>query len=173
MFVSICDKLNRVSFVAAVRLGLVPPLPAPEPVRPITESRLLATATPQELFDYGAYHLLTQRVVCRHPVSQRCIYTTKGIGSSPLLYCGAGCFVQDLELDTMTNRAEWRQLVKEMQIKLPEANNSLISRLQKIHDSMLPKQWASGLIMLAARNDLDPAVVFQYDHTWGTSRLFT
>lgn len=115
----------------------------------------LAAATPQEVFDQVATHLLTQGRECMY--LGRCFYRLDG------MMCAAGCLIGDDEYTEAMESLNWRKLV-EME-KVPSAHEDLIFGLQLVHDSKPPQSWKECLRNVARDYHLNWAVVERdYNH---------
>ena len=101
----------------------------------------LHQATPQEVFDQSANHLLAQNE--RSAIkNNKCRYR---IG--PQLKCAAGCFIADSEYLKKMEGDGWKMMVIHGQV--PIAHGYLISDLQNIHDNYPVDTWPERLKNLA------------------------
>ena len=101
----------------------------------------LAQATPQEVFDQSANHLLAQNE--RSAIkTNKCRYR---IGKQ--LKCAAGCFIADSEYREKMEGQQWRSLTIDSLV--PIEHGYLISNLQNIHDNYPPNAWPKRLKNLA------------------------
>ena len=119
--------------------------------------------TAQQVFDMSASHLLKQMEQSLLPgwsensPNGRCFY--RGENG---LKCAAGVFLTEegaRECDLYDNCGSgsgWRELVHARLV--PDTNESLIQRLQLIHDHYWPSEWREKLIALAADFGLDDSV---------------
>lgn len=100
--------------------------------------------TEQEVFDYVAKHLLTQKkrskgkTTCRYKMGD--------------LKCAAGCLMAEDEYKETMEGAGWVELVTHEDV--PGAHKELIHELQAVHDCDHPKYWKEELSKLAKRRCL-------------------
>ena len=106
----------------------------------------LDQATSQQVFDQVSNHLLTQMKRSTNPFSSLCAYR------SGTLKCAAGCLIADSEYLPEMEQNSWIALRHDLDITM--SHESLISYLQRIHDSCKPVQWAIELRKLASALDL-------------------
>jgi hypothetical protein len=103
---------------------------------------------PQVVFDKVAEHLLTQKERSEYPVNCACLYRgPKG------LKCAAGCLIPDSDYNEEMEGKSWSTLVSSGII--PDTNNYLIGRLQRVHDVFDPIEWLTKLHELATEMNLD------------------
>lgn len=113
----------------------------------------LAEATPSEVFNFVAHHMLTQNQAAK--VGEACKYR---LGS---LKCAAGCLIADAEYAECGEDFEgtdWPHLVRQHEV--PAAHADLIRQTQIIHDNYVVESWP-GLITKAAEDQgikLEPEV---------------
>lgn len=104
--------------------------------------KTLHLATPQQVFDQVAKHLLTQNEQSSDDSGDKCCYL------SPLgLKCAAGCLIADDEYDPSWEGTSWGSVG-------PIYHRLLIECLQEIHDEYYPNEWSKELSDYAARNNL-------------------
>ena len=118
-----------------------------ECVKPRITLKTLAQATEQEVFDQVVQHLREQGVQSKN--ENGCAY--RGNGG---LMCAAGCLIADDEYTSYMDNAEdttWTQLVSDNIV--PDKHETLIRRLQEIHDGNVDK-WESGLEKAALSHNL-------------------
>jgi len=115
----------------------------------------LAQATPQQVFDQVATHLLTQ--MDRSADSDdTCAYRGQ-LG----LKCAAGCLIADDEYKPyMEVRGSWGQLVNDELV--PFEHEELIRQLQSVHDMNPPSNWRVHLIGAAVHHDLSTEVLEKF-----------
>ena len=101
----------------------------------------LAKATPQEVFDQSANHLLKQNKPAAVK-NNRCRYRV-----GPHLKCAAGCFIADSEYSEKMEGQQWRSLT--IDGLAPIAHGYLIANLQNIHDNYPVNTWPERLKNLA------------------------
>ena len=100
----------------------------------------LAQATPQEVFNQSAKHLLAQNQ--RSAIkTNRCRYRERA------LKCAAGCFIADSEYRAEMEGQQWRSLTIDGLV--PIAHGYLIANLQNIHDNYPANAWPKRLKKLA------------------------
>lgn len=102
----------------------------------------LHEATAQEVFDQCAVHLLTQKEKCEIE-GDGCKYR---IGN---LKCAAGCFIDEDEYNVNMEGKIWSML------NVPDSHNSLINKLQLIHDCNKPEHWKERLILFCKKENLN------------------
>lgn len=116
----------------------------------------LAAATPQEVFDQGARHLLTQGEKSATD-GGGCLYR---FGK---LKCGAGCLISDAEyveeMDKNDGGSAWWDLIEANLVPLTQ-HNLLIQDIQRVHDSVryTPSDWKDQLTKLAIAYSLNSNV---------------
>lgn len=113
----------------------------------------LKDATPQQVFDQVAHHLLTQRDKAWDP-DRGCAYRD-GAG----LRCAAGCLIGDDEYDPAFEDNRWLTLVDEGRV--PLHHTVLIARLQDVHDKGPIEAWVDELTAVADDFGLSDAVITQ------------
>lgn len=97
----------------------------------------LAESTEQEVFEFIAHHLLTQKI--RAMSMEGCVYRTlEGLS------CAAGCLLNDEEAFVSDGLGIWNILVKNGIV--PDAHAKLIRLLQIIHDGTDPQYWRETLL---------------------------
>ena len=101
----------------------------------------LAQATPQEVFDQSANHLLAQNERSATD-NHKCRYRIK-----PTLKCAAGCFIADSEYCEKMEGLDWKMLIHYSLI--PISHGYLIADLQNIHDNYPIDKWPERLKNLA------------------------
>lgn len=96
----------------------------------------LPQATPEEVFEQVARHMLTQ---CERSASSGgCAY--RGDGG---LMCAAGCLISDDEYSPEFEEKLWGSLVAKGLV--PEEHTELIEVLQEVHDQLPVDRWAQYL----------------------------
>lgn len=120
----------------------------------------LKSASPQQVFEQVARHLLTQKERCAIP-GGACKYRFEG------LMCAGGCLIDDSEytinFDISKGRfgTSWEALIlREM---VPNAHCDLIIKLQDIHDSHSVGLWKGSLIKLAEYVGLDSSFLAEFN----------
>jgi hypothetical protein len=113
----------------------------------------LANATPQQVFDQVANHLLTQGRKAAGSTPS-CSYRYSG------LKCAGGCLISDEEYTIDMEGFNWSTLVKRYGI--PSNHQQLITELQTIHDGLAVAIWPQELMFLAKRNHLSSKVVTNF-----------
>lgn len=104
----------------------------------------LAEATPSEVFNFVAHHLLTQ---FRSAMEEsNCRYKYNGLA------CAAGCLVSDEEYDPDMEGIPWDSLVARNRV--PVAKGDLILALQRVHDRFEPEDWPDELRLVALSRSL-------------------
>lgn len=104
----------------------------------------LSDATPQQVFDQVAVHLLTQnsRSTKEHDAGFGCAYR----GDNGLA-CAAGCLIDDSEYRDLMEDRSWFDLAREGWV--PETHKDLIQALQQIHDDHFTGSWRDALASYA------------------------
>lgn len=118
----------------------------------------LAEATPQQVFDQVAVHLLQQnkqsRTILNGEGNPGCAY--RGDGG---VMCAAGCLIADSEYDksmdttSPSSGTSWSSLIARGVVPTTQ-HDDMIGRLQTIHDTHKPYHWRSALAGLADGYDL-------------------
>lgn len=99
----------------------------------------LEEATPSEVFNFVAHHLLTQ---FRSAMEEsNCRYKYNGLA------CAAGCLVSDEEYDPDMEGIPWDSLV--VRNRVPVYKGDLILSLQQVHDKREPDEWPEELQLVA------------------------
>ncbi|MCI0558902.1 MAG: hypothetical protein MN733_10435 [Nitrososphaera sp.] len=109
--------------------------------------KTLSSATPQQIFNQVASHLLRQN---RQSLSPRLEYSYRGVG---WLKCSAGCLMADSEYDPSWERKTWNYLI-ELGV-VSTQHSDLIRALQLVHDSRSPDRWRESLEQVANEYGLD------------------
>jgi hypothetical protein len=99
----------------------------------------LHTKSPEEVFEYGAKHLLTQGK--RSITGFHCAYRNEDG-----LRCGAGCFIAPSEYREDFEGQSWVRLVVTKAVTC--SHSALITELQLIHDRCGVKNWPTKLAKL-------------------------
>jgi hypothetical protein len=134
----------------------------------------LNDATPQQVFDQVATHLMKQGLVSR--TEYGCKYRAMNEKTGETLKCAVGCLMSDAEYSPMMENISWRHLRDQPELTtpvLPSRHDDLLSSLQNIHDgipaaftlqkSRTRAHWAQKLTAFAARNGLTvPKIVSRY-----------
>lgn len=106
----------------------------------------LHEATPQQVFDQVAAHLLKQaRQSCNE--KDVCMYR-----NADGLKCAAGCLISDEEHNEDFEGRRWRRVVELFGV--PAAHYCLIESLQDIHDCFTASLWKGLLKKLATERNL-------------------
>jgi|ERR1051325_540693 hypothetical protein len=100
----------------------------------------LAEATPQQVFDQIATHLLTQKKKStrKREASDQCVYHTKR-GKM----CAVGCLIPKEEYESEMEGWAWSDLVGIFDFS--DAHVELIQGLQHIHDTSKVSDWENDL----------------------------
>lgn len=106
----------------------------------------LAQATPQEVFDQSASHLLAQN-------QRSAIKNNKCRYREGTLKCAAGCLIADSEYRAEMEGQDWKMMVDVGLV--PLAHAYLISYLQNIHDNYPVDAWPQLLKNLADSRGLE------------------
>jgi hypothetical protein len=117
--------------------------------------KTLAEATPQEVFDQVAKHLLEQgkkSFKLDEDGDEFCLYR-----GPEGLKCAAGCLIADNEYKDDMEGGSWSYLVRRGYA--PETHKILIAKLQAIHDEKEPSTWREGLLEISKRFDLNPQII--------------
>lgn len=109
---------------------------------------------PQVLFDTVAKHLLKQNEKSKIG-GDTCLYRgPRG------LKCAAGCLIPDDEYSITMENKTWDKLAFFKIV--PTTNESLIGKLQQIHDYFDPESWLNELYELAAELNLNTCVLLEF-----------
>lgn len=108
----------------------------------------LPQATPEQVFEQIARHLLKQWQKSVSPDSNRCAYRG-ALGMS----CAAGCLISDDEYDLRWEARSWTSLALSQEV--PADYSTLIRRLQVIHDSYPVLDWPSQLRQAAGAYNIE------------------
>lgn len=108
----------------------------------------LHEASPQEIFDQVAYHLIHQGKSSVDS-SGSCCYR-----GDDNLKCAAGCLISDEEYLDRFEGKQWHELSVDLELSAAIPHD-LIQDLQYIHDEVDPKYWENHLRDLAEANNLD------------------
>ena len=117
--------------------------------------KTLAEATPQQVFDQVAKHLLEQGRKSSKLIGgedEICLYR----GPEGTM-CAAGCLIADDEYKDDMERMSWISLVGHNRV--PRTHMNLISDLQVIHDEREPSTWREELLEISKRFDLNPQII--------------
>ncbi len=112
--------------------------------------KTLSKATPQQVFDQVATHLLKQgkkslgTVGCRY-------HTSSG------LMCAAGCLIDNDEYSAEIENKSWHSL--SLTGLVPNDHRDLIIQLQDVHDGKDVYQWPAALSEVAAKFGLSRKVI--------------
>ena len=118
--------------------------------------------TKQDLFNFGARHLLKQNAR-----SEKLVKTRSGKMAPICAYrgqrgrsCGVGCFILDevyrKELEGLgSGQIEVVAALKASGVPTGKLSRGLLSELQGIHDGMKPDRWLGALRALAEQVGLD------------------
>ena len=110
----------------------------------------LHEATPQEIFDQVANHLLTQNEQCITPITKGCRYRYYN------KKCAAGCLIDKDEYKRKFETKSWTMLVNRKWVSAHCDN--LIRSLQQVHDRHEPDKWNNELLRVAEKYNL----IFNY-----------
>lgn len=122
-------------------------------------SRKLNKMTEQEVFDTVARHLLTQKEQCLIRGSFKdCAYRTE-YENGTVLYCAAGCLIEDEDYNIALEGKAWDDLVYAG--IMPDTHMRLIQKLQSIHDEESISSWRFSLMNLAIDFKLNPKVLHE------------
>jgi hypothetical protein len=113
--------------------------------------KTLPEATPQQVFDKVARHLIKQQARSTDEEGF-CAYKAPG-----RMRCAAGCLISSDEYSPKMERNNWASLVK-MNIA-PKRHCLLIEKLQKIHDEVHISDWLESLRDLALTHELNTSVL--------------
>ena len=109
----------------------------------------LNEATEQQVFDTISTHLLTQKSKSEMYAPYTCAYRS-GEGKA----CAVGCLIPIEDYKPEYERNKWTQLISKYEY-LPHRHSSFLSRLQRIHDSIEPRDWPTALRSLAKSHYLE------------------
>ena len=110
----------------------------------------LAEATPQEVFDQGAKHLMEQGCKARSE-EYPCVYRgDKGTK------CIVGCFISDEEYNPLMENTMFYSLWGNRQ---DTPGSDMLGKMQYIHDDHPPEQWKDKLTQFAEDNGLSMEVL--------------
>lgn len=117
----------------------------------------LQEATEQEVFDFISNHLLTQNKQCwiLNPKYDQTLSYGKeicGYRNDEGLKCAAGCLIDDDEYKKEFEGLTWDILI--LRKKITSKHDSLIYRLQIIHDKHKPEYWKEKLKELSLERKL-------------------
>jgi hypothetical protein len=107
--------------------------------------------TEQEVFDLVAKHLLTQNKRSDNVIG--CCYRSRNG-----LKCAAGCLIPDESYNKSMETYGWPDLVKRQLVSAK--HETLISRLQVIHDRAAVSEWKQKLKAIAEQHNLE----FKFDN---------
>lgn len=108
----------------------------------------LPEATPEQVFEQVARHMLKQWQKSVSPDSNRCAYRG-ALGMS----CAAGCLIGDDEYDFRWEARSWTYLA--LGLEVPVKHYTLIRRLQVIHDSREVREWPGALLDAARAYNIE------------------
>lgn len=119
----------------------------------------LNTMSEQEVFDTVAKHLLTQKEQCFMSGSKKdCAYRSVQ-PDGHILYCAAGCLIEDEDYNSALEGKAWDDLVYAG--IMTDTHMRLIQKLQSIHDEDGPSSWRFSLMNLAIDFKLNPKVLHE------------
>ena len=122
----------------------------------------LEDATPQEVFDQAARHLLTQMKKSATLVKGRTWCEYRGPDG---LKCVAGCFISDTEynknMDDHGDETGWGEMVADGTFPTTPHTRLMVS-LQTVHDMHEPDAWKAKLKELAFRYSLGTRVLKEF-----------
>jgi len=116
----------------------------------------LHLATPQQVFDQVARHLMTQKARSTD-FNGHCKY--RGLNG---LKCAAGCVISDDEYDPFFEGKSWDHLMSIIATRSssrPLVHIELIGRLQLVHDGYVVSYWREMLQAVAVCFNLDSAIL--------------
>jgi hypothetical protein len=108
----------------------------------------LPEATPEQVFEQIARHMLKQWRKSTALGSNRCAYR-----GAQGLTCAAGCLISDDEYDPRWEARSWTSLA--MSQEVPADYSTLIRRLQVIHDSREVREWPGALLDAARAYNIE------------------
>lgn len=126
--------------------------------------------TPQETFNIGRRHLLTQRKksvgsLPGLPENDYCLYRSPQPDGT-VLKCGAGPFIaDDKHTEAIENRSISDLLFNNPELFSAIPDNIVVRRLQSIHDRFRVEQWNRRLNDLAESNGLSLEPLGPHPHT--------
>ena len=103
----------------------------------------LNEATEQQVFDTVSAHLLRQKSRSMLYTEKTCAYRSED-GKA----CAAGCLIPLEDYEPQYERNSWAELVLKHR-HLPTSHQNFLSRLQRVHDSVEPEDWALVLTSVA------------------------
>lgn len=112
--------------------------------------------TPQETFDKGALHLLTQNQTSED-IHGICMYR-----NSEGLKCAGGVFIPDSKYDTNMENRNWRSLCRLYSEALTWGDAATIMSLQIIHDCEDPVDYIDKLTTLANKQGFSTSIIQQF-----------
>lgn len=118
----------------------------------------LSNYTEQQVFDYVANHLLSQGEKCEDfddYMTPACVYKNE-VNQR----CAAGCLIGPGEYSRTFEGNSWEALVESKIV--PTDHWSLITGLQKVHDTWAARHWYGGLQQLAKERNLSTINLDQY-----------
>ena len=118
----------------------------------------LPNYTAQQVFDYVAKHLLTQGEKCEmfdDDMNPVCVYKNE-VNQR----CAAGCLFGPGEYSRVLEGKSWECLVEDRRV--PSNHWSLITGLQRVHDTRSANNWYKGLQQLATECNLNTINLDQY-----------
>jgi hypothetical protein len=115
--------------------------------------KTLADATPQQVFDQIATHLIKQNSRCSLAKSDDLCRYREGD-----LKCAAGCLISNDEYSQDMETKTWWSLIDKGMVPI-NSHTSLISRLQQMHDDLDVEDWGSVLKEIADEFELNTDVL--------------
>lgn len=129
--------------------------------------KTLPQATPQQVFDQVALHLLTQGQpsIVKEPVDpEESSYIGCAYRGPNGLMCAAGCLVSDDEYRAGMEGKAWGALAQYGTCGVPKVHLSLIADLQRVHDDRPSREWDEGLREVAVQHQLSARVVDEFNN---------
>jgi len=122
-------------------------------MKDLTDRETFNAATPQDVFDFVAHHLLTQNE--KSIRGNRCKYKSQGN-----LKCAAGCLISEDNYDTGFEGVAWDRVSD----KLGLINHwRLVRDLQHVHDGTRVQKWKNELTNFANFRGLSTNVLEQFN----------
>lgn len=101
----------------------------------------ISNLTKKEVFLKVKEHLLLQNKQSWLPDHSGCAYLGEGG-----LKCAVGCLMTEEELNSLTDEDQIKEIHALIDLgKMDKTHQALLSRLQEIHDMVLPSSWGEAL----------------------------
>ena len=126
--------------------------------------KTLKDATKQEVFDQVAEHLLNQNKQSLDPdkYNDICVYRAPGG-----LKCAVGCLIADDEYSKEWEGKAWSiirpNIAKDLDIDFDGEHESLLIKLQSVHDIYEPDRWLTNLKQLAEVEKLNTNILEKHE----------